>query len=140
MFLPRLRAYSSLIGIVAGTKNGSRTNGCLTNSGSDAGLTTASGISIQKLETQATRLKARCRCVYCGGRATQVRHWQHHLDYSLRNHKEQRECVYFLPPKAGRRLKGCTARIVPNHSAFRKRNQINAAMIFAWAFAANCPA
>ena len=26
----------------------------------------------------------------------------------------------FLAPQAGRRLKGCTARIVPNHSAFRK--------------------
>ena len=75
MFLPRLRAYSSLIGIVAGSKNGSRTSGRLTNSGSDAGLTAASGISIQKLEAQATRLKARRdRYVYCGGRATQVRH------------------------------------------------------------------
>ncbi|PYL47804.1 MAG: hypothetical protein DMF32_10435 [Verrucomicrobia bacterium] len=33
-------------------------SGRLTNSGSDAGLTSASGTSIQKLEAQATRLKA----------------------------------------------------------------------------------
>src|SRR6266540_282786 len=30
---------------------------------------------------------------------------------------------YFLPFRGGKRLKGCTARIVPNYSRFRKRNR-----------------
>jgi len=30
--------------------------------------------------------------------------------------------IYFLPLATGKRLKGCTARIVPNYSGFRKRN------------------
>jgi len=31
--------------------------------------------------------------------------------------------VYFLPSPGESELKGCTARIVPDHSAFRKRNR-----------------
>ncbi|PYJ70832.1 MAG: hypothetical protein DME75_08515 [Verrucomicrobia bacterium] len=30
--------------------------------------------------------------------------------------------IYFLPFRGGSELKGCTARIVPNYSGFRKRN------------------
>jgi Glycosyl transferase family 2 len=50
------------------------------------------------------------------------------LSHRLRDHaalsrSSPRCCNLFLALPRGKRLKSCTARIVPNHSAFRKRNR-----------------